>query len=130
MKGPGPSGSCAFGRKSFNGNCKEGLDPNIERFGSLYWDRVAYLSSLVFSENSQPNTPCVLVHCFELELKEFYWALKIANSIYKDASDIESFQLNELSELRDQAYENSLIYKEKTKKLHDSKIRTESSIVG
>ncbi|GJU31753.1 reverse transcriptase domain-containing protein [Tanacetum coccineum] len=32
-------------------------------------------------------------------------------------------QLNELSELRDQAYENSLIYKEKTKKLHDSKIK-------
>ncbi|GJT67586.1 hypothetical protein Tco_1019066 [Tanacetum coccineum] len=32
-------------------------------------------------------------------------------------------QLNELNELRNQAYENSLIYKERTKKLHDSKIR-------
>nr|GEY64570.1 reverse transcriptase domain-containing protein [Tanacetum cinerariifolium] len=32
-------------------------------------------------------------------------------------------QLNELNELRDQAYENSLIYKVKTKKLHDSKIK-------
>nr|GEV01491.1 reverse transcriptase domain-containing protein [Tanacetum cinerariifolium] len=32
-------------------------------------------------------------------------------------------QLNELNELRDQAYENSLIYKEKTKRLHDSKIK-------
>nr|GEZ95266.1 reverse transcriptase domain-containing protein [Tanacetum cinerariifolium] len=32
-------------------------------------------------------------------------------------------QLNELSELRDQAYENSLIYKERTKKLHDEKIK-------
>ncbi|GJV02483.1 reverse transcriptase domain-containing protein [Tanacetum coccineum] len=31
--------------------------------------------------------------------------------------------LNELNELRDQAYENSLIYKERTKKLHDSKIK-------
>nr|GEZ23417.1 reverse transcriptase domain-containing protein [Tanacetum cinerariifolium] len=30
---------------------------------------------------------------------------------------------NELNELPDQAYENSLIYKEKTKKLHDSKIK-------
>nr|GFD06460.1 reverse transcriptase domain-containing protein [Tanacetum cinerariifolium] len=29
----------------------------------------------------------------------------------------------QLSELRDQAYENSLIYKEKTKRLHDSKIK-------
>nr|GEU65679.1 reverse transcriptase domain-containing protein [Tanacetum cinerariifolium] len=33
------------------------------------------------------------------------------------------FQLNELNELRDQAYENSLIYEEKTKKIHDSKIK-------
>ncbi|GKA22345.1 reverse transcriptase domain-containing protein [Tanacetum coccineum] len=32
-------------------------------------------------------------------------------------------QLNELNELRDEAYENSLIYKEKTKKIHDSKIK-------
>nr|GEX42098.1 DNA-directed DNA polymerase [Tanacetum cinerariifolium]GEX74829.1 DNA-directed DNA polymerase [Tanacetum cinerariifolium] len=32
-------------------------------------------------------------------------------------------QLNELYELRDQAYENSMIYKEKTKRLHDSKIK-------
>ncbi|GKE05471.1 reverse transcriptase domain-containing protein [Tanacetum coccineum] len=32
-------------------------------------------------------------------------------------------QMNELNELRDQAYENSLIYKEKTKKIHDSKIK-------
>nr|GEW20431.1 hypothetical protein [Tanacetum cinerariifolium] len=32
-------------------------------------------------------------------------------------------QLNELNELRDQAYENSLIYKERTKKLHDDKIK-------
>ncbi|GJY92469.1 hypothetical protein Tco_0508251 [Tanacetum coccineum] len=31
--------------------------------------------------------------------------------------------MNELNELQDQAYENSLIYKEKTKKIHDSKIK-------
>nr|GEW36192.1 reverse transcriptase domain-containing protein [Tanacetum cinerariifolium] len=37
-------------------------------------------------------------------------------------SDHRKVQLNELNELRDQAYENSLIYKEKTKRLHDSKI--------
>ncbi|GJY07613.1 reverse transcriptase domain-containing protein [Tanacetum coccineum] len=34
-------------------------------------------------------------------------------------------QLNELNELHDQAYENSLIYKEKIKKLHDSKIKNQ-----
>nr|GFC01836.1 reverse transcriptase domain-containing protein [Tanacetum cinerariifolium] len=39
------------------------------------------------------------------------------------AGDHRKLQLNELSELRDQAYENSVIYKERTKKLHDSKIK-------
>nr|GEV24768.1 reverse transcriptase domain-containing protein [Tanacetum cinerariifolium] len=38
-------------------------------------------------------------------------------------SDHRKLQLKELNELRDQAYENSLIYKEKTKKFHDSKIK-------
>nr|GEV30319.1 reverse transcriptase domain-containing protein [Tanacetum cinerariifolium] len=41
----------------------------------------------------------------------------------KTAGDHRIVQLNELNELRDQAYENSLIYKEKTKRLHDSKIK-------
>nr|GEV28266.1 reverse transcriptase domain-containing protein [Tanacetum cinerariifolium] len=49
-----------------------------------------------------------------------YWALKHVNFNLKTAGDHRKLQLNEL---RDQAYENSLIYKERTKKLHDSKIK-------
>ncbi|GJU73902.1 reverse transcriptase domain-containing protein [Tanacetum coccineum] len=59
-----------------------------------------------------------------------YWALKHANFDLKTAGDHRKLQLNELSELRDQAYENSLIYKEKTKKLHDSKIKNRIFNVG
>nr|GFA85541.1 reverse transcriptase domain-containing protein [Tanacetum cinerariifolium] len=44
--------------------------------------------------------------------------------------DHRKLQLNELNELRNQEYENSLIFKEKTKKLHDSKIKNRIFNVG
>nr|GFB65478.1 reverse transcriptase domain-containing protein [Tanacetum cinerariifolium] len=52
-----------------------------------------------------------------------YWALKHANFDPKTAGDHRKTQINELNELRDQAYENSLIYKERTKRIYDSKIK-------
>nr|GEV49857.1 reverse transcriptase domain-containing protein [Tanacetum cinerariifolium] len=65
----------------------------------------------------------------ELEHKA-YWALKHANFDLKTACDHQKLQLNELNELRDQAYKNYLIYKERTKKLHDSKIKNHIFNVG
>nr|GEX77692.1 reverse transcriptase domain-containing protein [Tanacetum cinerariifolium] len=59
-----------------------------------------------------------------------YWALKHVNFDLKTLGDHRKLQLNELSELRDQAYENSVIYKERTKKLHDSKIKNRIFNVG
>nr|GEV13984.1 reverse transcriptase domain-containing protein [Tanacetum cinerariifolium] len=72
------------------------------------------------------STPYKLVYrkaChlpIELEHKA-YWALKHANFDLQTAGDHRKVQLNKL---RDQAYENSLIYKEKTKMLHDSNSKT------
>nr|GEW22094.1 DNA-directed DNA polymerase [Tanacetum cinerariifolium] len=65
----------------------------------------------------------------ELEHKA-YWALKHCNYDLLTACDHRKVQRNELNELRDHAYENSLIYKEKTKRIHDSKIKDSVFNVG
>ncbi|GJW58341.1 reverse transcriptase domain-containing protein [Tanacetum coccineum] len=53
-----------------------------------------------------------------------------ANFDLETIGDHHKVQLNELNELRDHAYENSLIYKEKTKRIHDSKIKNRVFNVG
>ncbi|GJU41438.1 reverse transcriptase domain-containing protein [Tanacetum coccineum] len=70
-------------------------------------------------------TPYKLVYgkAYHLPIKlehKAYWALKHCNYDLVTAGDHQKVQMNELNELHDQAYEKSLIYKEKTKKIHDS----------
>nr|GEU49158.1 reverse transcriptase domain-containing protein [Tanacetum cinerariifolium] len=59
-----------------------------------------------------------------------YWALKHANLDLKTTGDHRKLQLNKLNELCNQAYENSLIYKEKTKKIHDYKVKNRVFNIG
>ncbi|CAN6723543.1 unnamed protein product [Malus baccata var. baccata] len=66
---------------------------------------------------------------FELEHKA-HWAVKKFNMDLNAAGSHRKFQLNELDEIRHEAYENASIYKEKNKALHDKMIRGKTFSIG
>ncbi|KAI3682101.1 hypothetical protein L2E82_50133 [Cichorium intybus] len=58
------------------------------------------------------------------------WAVKKVNMDYTAAGKERKFQLSELEELRDEAYENAATYKSKMKRYHDAKLRLKVFEVG
>nr|GEY55890.1 reverse transcriptase domain-containing protein [Tanacetum cinerariifolium] len=94
----------------------------VEAFRTAYKTPIGYTPyKLVYGKSC--HLPIKLEH-------RAYWALKHVNFDLKTTGDHRKLQLNELSELRDRAYENSVIYKKRTKKLHDSKIKNRIFNVG
>ena len=65
----------------------------------------------------------------ELEHRAF-WAIKQCNLDYDAAGIHRKLQLQELEEIRNDAFENARIYKERTKATHDKMVNRKEFIVG
>ena len=103
-------------------------DWSIKLEDALWAYRTAYKSPIRMSPykivyGKQCHLP------LELEYKAM-WAIKKLNFDFQAVKEKRLLQLNELEELRNEAYDNTKIYKDKIKKWHDQKILRKEFKVG
>ncbi|GKB43869.1 reverse transcriptase domain-containing protein [Tanacetum coccineum] len=104
--------------------CNSQLEKALEKYGVTH--RTAY-------KTPTGCTPFRMVYgkaCHlpvEIEHKA-HWPLKQCNMDLSLASKSRLMQLNELAESRDGAYENTIIYKQQTKKWHDSRLHGDKNL--
>ena len=95
-------------------------DWSIKLDDALWYYRTAYKTPIAMSPyRIVYGKPCH--HPLELKYKDM-WDNKKLNYDFQAAKEKRLLQMNELEELRNEAYDNDRIYKEKTKRWHDKKI--------
>ena len=95
-------------------------DWSIKLNDALWAYRIVYKTSIRMSPYKLVfGKPCH--HPLKLEYKAML-AIKKLNCDFQAAKEERLLQLNELEELRNEAFDNARTYKDKTKKLHDQRI--------
>ena len=95
-------------------------DWSIKLDDALWAYRTAYKTPIRMSPyRIVLGKPCHLP--LELEYKVM-WAIEKLNCDFQGVKEKRLLQMNEIEELRNEAYDNARIYKDKTNKWHDQKI--------
>ena len=115
---PQISGQIELANRDMKQILEKTVNPNRKdwsfRLTDAFW---AYCTSFEISSRMSPYRLVYGKCCHllvELQLKLF-WAIKAFNSNLDDAGNVRKLQINELEELRNDAYENSRIIKARAK---------------
>ena len=116
--------------KTLNKQIKNILQRTVDEMGTVWRDRLPEALWAYRTTYKTPlgMTPYQLVYGktfhipMELEFKA-HWAIKRWDMDLEFAGDKRKMQLSELEEWREKSYHNSKIYKERTKRWHDKRIK-------